>query len=458
LLERLVTKAEKLESQLIDLRYQRSESMSVELRGGRVTKAVSGGEEGVSVRALVKGAWGFASTNRVTGRDLDRALAGAHRMARSLAASVGRPAVLAKVRPVRAAVRWNPKVDPADVSIEDKLELARDMEQAALATPGVASVTVGYRDNVDETRYLSTEGADVTTQVTRCLFQAELMAREGGNAIGYRARVGATGGYEIFSRQDPVARAGKAGEAAARLLTADRPPTGKMTVVADPELAGVFAHEAMGHATEADLVLSGDSILKGRIGDRVGAEGVSIVDDPTLKWGFGSFPYDDEGVKGRRKYLVRNGVLEDFITSRETAGELGMRPNGGARAESFDSRPLVRMSNTMILAGEQAKEEVIGGVKKGILAMGTRGGQVDTAKGKFQFNAQEAFLIEKGEVTRPLRDVSLTGDTLSILRNIDSLGKKASFGDPGFCGKGQMVPVGDGGPYTRIKNVIVGGG
>jgi TldD protein len=351
-----------------------------------------------------------------------------------------------------------PKVDPQDVDIDDKKELAADVDRAARSVAGISSVTASYSDGTQWTRYMNTEGADITSSVTRCLCQAEIIAREGGSAVGYRARVGATGGYEVFSREDPVARAGRAGRAAMRILGAGRPPKGKTTVVADPDLTGVFAHEALGHAAEADLVLSGDSILKGRLGRRIGAKGIDIIDDPTLKWGFGSFPFDDEGMKGKRKFLVRDGILEEFITSRETAGELGLQPNGGARAEGFDSRPLVRMSNTMVRPGDHSKEELIEGVKKGILALGTRGGQVDTAKGRFQFNAQEAFLIEKGEVTRPLKDVSLSGDTLRVLRNIDALGRTMKFGSPGFCGKGQMVPVGDGGPYARIRNVIVGGG
>jgi TldD protein len=456
--EKLLRKAGKAGVPFADIRHCRSVDTSLELRATGVRKAVVGEEEGVSVRVLDKGAWGFASTNRLTRRELDRALAAALRMARSLSGVAGKPVTLAPVKAATAECSLVPKVDPENVDIGDKRELASDVEKAARAVAGVSSVTASYSDGTQWTRYMSTEGADVSSSVTRCLCQAEIIVREGGRAVGYRTRVGATGGFEIFRREDPVSRAGRAGKAAVRILGAGRPPRGKMTVVADPDLTGVFAHEALGHAAESDLVLSGDSILKGRLGRRIGAEGVDIIDDPTLKWGFGSFPFDDEGVKGKRKYLVRDGVLEEFITSRETAGELGLEPNGGARAEGFDSRPLVRMSNTMVRAGDHSREELIEGVKKGILAMGTRGGQVDTAKGRFQFNAQEAFLIEKGEVTRPLKDVSLTGDTLKVLHNIDALGKTMKFGSPGFCGKGQMVPVGDGGPYTRIRNVTVGGG
>jgi TldD protein len=133
-----------------------------------------------------------------------------------------------------------------------------------------------------------------------------------------------------------------------------------------------------------------------------------------------------------------------------------MRSNGGARAESYAVRPLVRMSNTFIEKGDYSFEEIIEDIDRGIYAKGTRGGQVDTAKGSFQFSAQEAFLIEKGKITMPLRDVSLSGMTLQILKNIDAVGKDFILGDPGFCGKGQLVPVGDGGPHIRIKEAVVG--
>ena len=146
------------------------------------------------------------------------------------------------------------------------------------------------------------------------------------------------------------------------------------------------------------------------------------------------------------------------MLNRETAGALNMEPNGSARAESYGSRPLVRMSNTMLVGGDASFEELLEDVKHGIYAKGTRGGQVDTAKGSFLFNAQEAFLIENGKITHPLRDVSISGMTLDTLKAISIVGRDEKFGSPGYCGKGQMVPVGDGGPHILIDEAVVGGG
>jgi TldD protein len=270
-------------------------------------------------------------------------------------------------------------------------------------------------------------------------------------------RLGGAAGYEILNDGILMEKAREAAMSTIRLLGARSAPSGKFTVIADPDLAGVFAHEAVGHATEADLVLSGDSILKGVMGQKIGNELVSIFDDPTIPAGFGSFPYDDEGVKARKKMLIENGVLMEFLNSRETAGKMNTEPNGSARAQSAGSSPLVRMSNTMIGNGDQSFEELIEDIDYGVYLKGTRGGQVDTAKGMFQFNAAEGYLIEKGNLISPLKDVSLSGSTLETLNNIDALANDFRLGSPGFCGKGQLVSVCDGGPHIRIRNAVVGG-
>ncbi|HJQ92985.1 MAG TPA: TldD/PmbA family protein, partial [Candidatus Thermoplasmatota archaeon] len=193
------------------------------------------------------------------------------------------------------------------------------------------------------------------------------------------------------------------------------------------------------------------------IGKRLGIEGLSIRDDSTVPGGFGSFPFDDNGVAGASKPILEDGVLVGYLADRQHAAGLGVQPNGAARAQDFHSRPLVRMSNTLIEAGDHSEDEVFAGIKDGVLCKGSRGGQVDTARGTFLFNAQEAYLIEDGEVTVPLRDVSLTGDILTTLTNISALGDKQRMGDPGYCGKGQWVPVCDGGPLVRIEDCLIGG-
>jgi len=228
-------------------------------------------------------------------------------------------------------------------------------------------------------------------------------------------------------------------------------------VIADPELAGVFAHEAVGHACEGDHVITGESVLQNKIGQTIGSEHVTIYDDPTYPHGWGSFKYDMEGVLARKRLLIERGILKEFITNREVAAKLGVASNGGARAQSYAFRPIVRMSNTCIATGDHTFEEMLEDIDHGIYLKGTRGGQVDPAKGTFQFSAMEAFMIEHGKITTPLLDVSLSGLTLETLKNIDAVAKDFDI-HIGYCGKeAQSVPAGDGSPHVRIRNAVVGG-
>ena len=212
----------------------------------------------------------------------------------------------------------------------------------------------------------------------------------------------------------------------------------------------------MGHAVESDLILQNDSVLKDKLGDVIGSDIVNIFDDPSNKNGFGYYEYDVEGVKTSKNQLVENGKLISLLSSRESASELDMKSSGNARSAISD-QPIVRMSNTYLEPGDNTFEELIEDIPEGIYLKGSRGGQVDTGKWIFQFNAVESYKIENGEIGQELRDVSLSGNILETLKNVDAIGNDFKF-SVGFCGKnGQIAPVGDGGPNTRILNAMVGG-
>lgn len=441
-----------------DLRVVTVESSRLELKDGDLKEAVEGAESGFGLRVLVNGSWGFASANSLEPSQGRAAVARALSLARATAARAGEPVVLAPVPTVTDTVIWSPRRDPRDVAIEEKLEMLKDMEAAARESEHLATVTTAYTEGTRRIEMLTSEGTRLTHGLTRVIAIANLTGRREGVISSFRVRVGGVGGYETFTADDPVARTRRGVDSLEALLGAGKAPGGRMTAIVDPDMTGVLAHEAFGHASEADLVLSGESILEGRMGEKLGADGVTIFDDPTMEGGFGSFPYDDEGVAGSRKVLMEDGVLTSFIHSRETAGRMGHRPNGGARSQDHGSRPLVRMSNTCMAPGDMSHEELFEDVKEGIYLKGTRGGEVDPAKGTFQFGAQEAFLVEKGQVTRALRDVALMGSILETLINVDGIGKDFQLASPGFCGKGQTVPVCDGGPHVRFHDAVVGGG
>lgn len=455
--DKIIRKADALGVEYCDVRNVRTSGLSLEVKDGELKKAIPGDEIGLSIRVLVSGAWGFSATSDLELSSIYKTLERAISLARASGKHLDEKIELRPTKILKLNEYWKPKINPADVPIETKFELLKDMDKRIHEFENVLTVTTGYSENTTEMHFQSSEGSDIQSGSSRTIAQANLVARKDANVVGYRTRIGGTMGYEIFKEEDPIKKGEYAAEAINRILSAKPCPSGNMPLVSDPSLTGVFVHEALGHAAEADQIVTHESILDGKLGETIAAESVTVVDDSTIRGGFGSFPVDDEGVLGTRKVLIENGILKNYIFNRETAHKLDAEPNGGARAASYQVRPLVRMSNTMIEAGDHTFDELIEDISYGIYAKGTRGGQVDTAKGTFQFNAQEAFLIENGKITTPLKDVSLSGLTLEILKNIDAMTKKREFGEPGYCGKGQFVPVGDGGPYLRIKTTTVGG-
>ena len=457
-MDKIIDKAMKRGAEYADIRFLSKEGTRLELKDGELKKSIYGKDGGTSMRVLYKGAWGFFSTNDLSKKSLENALDTAFKLAKGSSTMVKERIHLADVKAVKAKKILHAKKNPQDISIEEKHNLIMNMYSAISEIKGVHTVTAAYGDGTEIQHILNSDGADLYSQVTRIFVYARIIAREGKNVVGFSTSTGGTGGFEIFDLEDPIKKGVKAGESAVRILSAKKAPGGKMTIITDHNLTGVFAHEALGHATEGDSIVSGNSCLEGKIGERIGSEKVTIIDDPSVKNAFGSFPFDAEGVKAQRKILVENGILKNYILNRETAYKLKMTPNGGARAESYSVHPLVRMSNTFIDNGDHSFEELIEDIKTGVYVKGSRGGQVSTAKGTFQFNAQEAFLIKNGEITTPLKDVSIAGSTLQTLKNIDACGNDFKLGDPGSCGKGQWVPVSDGGPHIRVRNIVLGGG
>ena len=345
------------------------------------------------------------------------------------------------------------KKDPKNLSLEEKVALLREIENAALVK-GVSSTQAVYSEVELTMHYTSSEGLDLESKTTRMGFVINAVAHRNGlyqtDGVG-RAGVG---GLELFDREDPISLARSVGETAVKLLDADTIKGGTYPVILDQELAGVFVHEAVGHATEADIILEGDSCLEGKIGERIGSELVTVKDDPSLMLN-GYYPFDDEGSLAQETVLVEKGILKSYLNSRETAARLGGVPRN-ARAEGLD-RPVVRMSNTYIANGDWKLEEILEELGNGVYLAGSRGGQVSTAEGIFQFNAKRGYLVENGEKTRLLRDVSLSGKILETLKDVIAVGNDLKY-NSGRCGKaGQLVPVSDGSPHLLVANATVGG-
>ena len=441
-----------------EIRLMAETTSSVRLKDGQLEHAITGQEIGATLRILADGAWGVHSTTDVS--NIPNEIESTVRLAKAVAArrpSSSNPIQLAEIPIHQDEIHWKSKKDVRNTDLDTKLSMLDNIRQSANDDERIISVSCGWSDEHLHTELLTSEGMDRTWSFQRSMVNGMVTARDGGDPVSYRMRHGGEGGLELIESCDLETLGGDARIAALRLLKAERSPSGKLPLIADRDLTGVYIHEALGHPCEADLVAAGDSCLDGKLGQKIGNDIVTVVDDPTLRGGYGAYPIDDEGLDTREKTLIKNGVLTDYLNHRETAHHFGLEPNAGARAQDGLHHPLVRMSNTMIMGGNfNGIDELMEDIEYGVYACGSRGGQVDTGRGSFQFAAQEAYLIENGEITTPLRDVSVSGLTLQILNDVDGLTKDAKLASPGFCGKGQTVPVGDGGPIMRIREALVG--
>lgn len=434
-----------------DCRVIEGSSTSVVLDNGKIEEISRNFTKGAGIRALCGGSWGYTAVEGDI--NLKRGVDAASTLAFSMNASTPKEDVeLAAVGSPEVKNLPEIRIDPRDIAIEEKVSLLKSIEEHA-KLEGVHSTKVMYLESEFKVEYRNSEGLECEYELLNVGFAVSAVASENGAyQAGRESRFGY--GYELFEKENVLELAGKAGKTALELLKAKTPKGGEMPVVLDQELAGVFAHEAVGHASEADLVLEGDSILENRIGEQIASPLITIIDDPTLHE-FGYYPFDAEGSKSKRTEIIKDGIFNSYLHSRETAAKLGGTP-GNCRAQGY-SMPVVRMSNTFIDNGDSRFEEMLEEVKDGMYLVGSRGGQVNTGEGIFQFNAEKGYLIKDGELTGLVRDVSLSGKTLEILNHVTLVGNDLKM-TAGRCGKaGQLVPVSDGSPHIAISKALVGG-
>ena len=433
----------------IDIRAGMSNNTSILMKDGDVDEINTGMSLGARIRVLKNGAWGFAYTTDLS--KLNKITDTAIQLSDSLKGDVE----LSESEIIKDKVAVDVKIPFKDISIDEKKEIMKEANDAATIDK-VNSTTVSYADGELDEIFMNSEGSQIQMKTSRLRMALNASATDGEIIQFGHGSLGGVKGFELINDADIEEFGRKIGEKAVRLLDAEAAPSGKFPVIADPELTGVLIHEALGHAVEGDLILQNDSILKDKMGETIASDIVNIFDDASRKDGFGYYPYDVEGVKTKPNQLVKDGKLISLLNSRETSSKLGMLSSGNARSLISD-QPIVRMSNTFLQPGDNEVEELFEDIDNGIYLKGSRGGQVDTGKGIFQFNAAEGYMIENGEITTPLRDVSLSGNILETLKNIDAIGNDFKL-SVGFCGKGgQTAPVGDGGPHTRILNALVGG-
>ena len=442
------------EVDFVDIRVEDYTLNSIELRDGIVHTASSDKTLGASVRVLYKGSLGFASTSKVDYENLKIAIDSALRFAKALVGS-SRPVNIYKVSSRHDAVKYPIDLDPRDVDMGVKIGDLRELHKIITVMSSlIKTVTLRYMDMIGKTIYVSSEGRYIEQYTSYTWLYLWVTGREANVMASARHELGTRKGYVLYKKFPHEQIAKIIVNRIENQLKAKTPRGGMFPAILAPEVVGVFTHEAFGHLAEADLTMSG-SVLRDKLGKKVASNLVTIMDDPTIPDSFGMFKYDDEGIEAIPVTIVENGVLKQLMTDRMYASLIGMKPTGNARAEDYSVPPLIRMRTTYIKPGDMSKEELFEDIKFGYYIVGFRGGQANI-DGTFQVGVQEAYEIVNGEIGDPVRNMSISGNTLDTLMLIDGVGKDFEIGY-GRCGKGQMVFVSDGGPHVRVKKILIGG-
>jgi TldD protein len=428
---------------------------SAVLDDGRVEELTSGRDRGAGIRVVVGETTGFAHTADLSEAGL---IAAAQAAAAAARGGGGGTNVVALHRGT-ASRGYDIETFPSDVPKARKVELLTRADEAARSVgDAISQVSVSYGDNRRRILVANSDGVFVEDDTVRTFFAVSCVATGDTGMQTGRESVGHTIGFELFDMYDIDQLARNAADRAITKLAARPAPSGQMPVVIGSGGGGVLFHEACGHGLEADLVSKGASVFRGRVGQQVASKGVTVVDDGTMAREWGNIAIDDEGNPAQRNVLIEDGILTDYMWDHLRARKEGRQSSGNGRRQSYQNLPMVRMTNTYLLAGEEDPESIIASTPKGVYVKHLGGGQVNTATGDFVFGMTEAYLIEDGKVTEPLREGNLIGNGPEVLQRIDALGNDFAMGPPGTCGKdGQGVPVGDGVPTLRVSSLTIGG-
>jgi TldD protein len=438
---------------LAEIFVERRRSVILRLDDRRVEDVTSGRDSGAGIRIMDGERESYAYTNLLT----EAALLDAAAAARAGITAGGEGAV-ADLRRRDVVSSHDVRLDPDGVGAGTKVAALEAADDAARsAGDEIRQVTATYSDIHQEVLVASSDGRLATDDRTRVRFGVQVVSmRDGEIATGFEAP-GHSGGFELLEARPPAELAAKAAAKAITMLDARPSPAGELPVVLAPGTGGVLIHEACGHGLEADTLVKNASVYAGREGERFGSEIVTIVDDGSDRGAWGSYGIDDEGTPSQRTLLFDQGVLVGHLSNRRAAQQIGRPSTGNGRRQSYAHLPIVRMSNTYLLPGSDDAAEIISSVKRGVYAATFAGGEVNPATGNFVFGMSEAYLIENGEITYPLKGANLIGNGPLVLGAIKAVA--ADFDrKEGVCGKdGQHAPVTNGMSTVLLDRMTVGG-
>jgi TldD protein len=455
-LQRYLGEALSAGGEYADLYFEYQTSTSISVDESMVKSATQGISAGCGVRVLAGERTGYAYTDDLAPERILRAARTAALIARGPAQEP-----VQGFKSVAGHQLYQVSSPSADADIAAKLELVMRADRAARAyDPRVVQVQCSYADELRQILVVGSDGTFAADVQPLARFSLVSIAKSGENLARGQSGGGGRVGLDFFqTEKTPEHFAGEAARQAIIQLEAREAPAGEMEVVLGPGWPGILLHEAIGHGLEADFNRKGTSAFSGLIGKRVASEKCTVVDNGTLPSRRGSLNVDDEGSPTQNTVLIEKGILKGYLSDKLSSRLMGMADTGNGRRESYAHIPMPRMTNTYMLAGEDSPADIIRSVKRGVYAVNFGGGQVDITSGKFVFSTSEAYLIEDGRVTAPLKNCTLIGNGPDALTKVSMVGNDLELDEGvGTCGKdNQSVPVGVGIPTLKLDRMTVGG-
>lgn len=449
-LEKILSQAQ---ADYADVRYERMSETTISFSGKELTGVSANDTDGYVVRVLKGG--GMASVAFTKREEANNAVKTALENAALFAGKRVKPIKLAEVPAVAESFSPDLKEDPRKVSMDEKLDLVRRYNDIPLSHPSVVNTNIGYSELTRRKYFISSEGSRVQEDLVTTRIGGLITAKEGSLTQNIRVAAGGSDGFAPVRGQEGLFE--EQTRLVVGLLKAEPVTSGIYPCIVNPDLAGVFAHEAFGHFSEADIVETLPAMRqKMRLGERLGAETLSITDDATRPGQLGFYKYDDEGVAVRPVQLLKDGVLTGRLHSRRTAAEFGEPVTGHCVAEDYRFAPIVRMGTIFIQPGDKSFGELIQMLGDGLYLLDAKGGQ--TAGENFTFGANYGYLVRGGKTGPMIRDINISGNLYRTLMDIRAVGDDLELCKTGGCGKGQTnIRSCHGGPHVLIENLVVGG-
>jgi TldD protein len=465
---------EKENPEYYEIRYQEDEENFYLLKNGKVDVVGKVCERGIGIRVLLDGAFGFGSTNVFKKDVVEKVVKDTIKSAKYSSNLMKKPIKLSEEKFQKKTWIIRPKVNFNDFPEEEKISLLNNIDKVALLESKKGKIKLPARnisliETITKKYFINSEGAEIISEVPRLEIVWTFVGKRNSDTEEETREIGGVGGWELIKKFDVLKEVEERIKVLGKILNqAKLPPKGKLDIILGGKLVGLAVHESVGHPYEADRILGRESAQAGEsfvtpnlLGERIGSELVNVIDDPTFTYkkikGYGYYLWDDEGVKARRKVLIKNGIINEFLHNRETAAKFGTKSNGSARASSYSVEPLVRMSNTFMSPGNFEFEELLEGIKLGIYIKTGEEWNIDDLRLNMRTVGKEAYLIKNGEIVELVRRPVVEIRTLSFYSNIDAIDNNFDF-SAAICGKGdpvQGVPVLCGGPNVRLRNIGV---